>query len=49
MTIKSNRQIAREDNIMGWLIILMIVLFVKATFQASQNSQNQDPPTLETK
>jgi hypothetical protein len=39
----------QEDNIMGWLIILMITLFVGATCKASQNSQSQDPPTMETK
>ncbi len=49
MTIKSNRQIANENNIMGWLIILMMVMFIGATCKASENQQSQDPPTLETK
>ena len=49
MTIKSHRQIAREDNIMGWLIILMMALFVGATCQASQNLKAQETQTLENK
>ena len=39
----------QEDNIMGWLIILMITLFVGATCQASQNVQAQETQTQETK
>ena len=42
MNIKTREQIAREDNIMGWLIILMIALFVGATCQASQNLEAQE-------
>ena len=42
MNIKTREQIAREDNIMGWLIILMIALFVGATCQASQNLKAQE-------
>ena len=49
MTIKSNRQIAKEDNIMGWLIVLMIALFVGATCQASQNQTTQETQTSEIK
>ena len=30
----------QEENIMGWLIILMIALFVGATCQASQNQES---------
>ena len=37
----------QEDNIMGWLIILRIALFIGATCQASQNLKAQE--TLETK
>ena len=32
----------KEENIMGWLIILMIVLFVGATCQASQNAKARE-------
>ena len=32
----------QEDNIMGWLIILMIALFIGATCQASQNLKAQE-------
>ena len=39
----------QEDNIMGWLIILMIALFVGATCQASQNQTTQETTTSETK
>ena len=39
----------QEDNIMGWLIILMIVLFVGATCRASQNQATQETQTSETK
>jgi len=49
MTIKSNRQIAQEDNIMGWLIILMMVMFVTATCQASKNQATQETQATETK
>ena len=49
MTIKSNRQIAQEDNVMGWLIILMMVMFVTATCQASQNQATQETQATETK
>ena len=42
MTIKTREQIAREDNIMGWLIILMIALFVGATCKASQNIESSE-------
>ena len=38
----------QEDNIMGWLIILMIVLFVGATCGASQNQTTQETQTSET-
>jgi hypothetical protein len=48
MTIKTNAQIAREDNIMGWYIILMIVLFIGATCKASQNVESSET-TQETK
>ena len=49
MKIKTREQIAREDNIMGWLIILMIVLFVGTTCRASQNQTIQETQTSETK
>ena len=39
----------QEDNIMGWLIIMMIVLFVGATCQASQNLKDLETQTSETK
>ena len=39
----------QEDNIMGWLIILMIALFVGATCQASQNQKAQETQTSENK
>ncbi len=48
-TVKTNAQLAREDNIMGWLIILMMVMFIGATCKASENQQSQNPETLETK
>ncbi len=49
MNIKTNQEIARENNIMGWIIILMIALFIGATYQASQNLKAQNPETLEIK
>ena len=48
MTIKTREQIAREDNIMGWILILTIVLFIGATCKASQNIATQSQ-TSETK
>ena len=42
MSIKTREQIAREDNIMGWYIILMIVLFVGAICKASQNIESSE-------
>ena len=32
----------QEDNLMGWLIIMMIALFVGATCKASQNIKHQE-------
>jgi|9_EtaG_2_1085328.scaffolds.fasta_scaffold03538_2 hypothetical protein len=49
MTIKSNRQIAQEDNIMGWIIILMMVMFIGATCKASENQATQETQATETK
>ena len=49
MTIKTNAQIAREDNIMGWILILTIVLFIGATCKASQNINQQETQTQESK
>ena len=31
----------QEDNIMGWIIILMVVMFVSATCQAKENLKTQ--------
>jgi hypothetical protein len=39
----------QEDNIMGWLIIMMIVLFVGATCQASKNLKAQESQAQEGK
>ena len=39
----------QEDNIMGWLIIMMIVLFVGATCQASKNLKAKETQTQESK
>lgn len=49
MNIKTREQIAKEDNIMGWILILTIVLFVGATCQASKNQKAQETQTSETK
>ena len=49
MAIKTNRQIAQEDNIMGWLIILMMVTFVTATCKASETQKTETTPTMEIK
>ena len=37
----------QEDNIMGWIIILTIILFVGSTCQASKNVNNQPPQQQE--
>lgn len=47
MTIKTNAEIAREDNIMGWIIILMIVGFVTATCKASKNADARETQAQE--
>ena len=39
----------QEDDIMGWLIIMMIALFVGATCQASQQLKALETQTSETK
>ena len=49
MTIKSNRQIAQEDNVMGWIIILMMVMFVTTTCKASENQATQETQATEIK
>ena len=48
MKIKTKEQIAREDNIIGWILILTIVLFIGATCKASQNVKIQSATNEET-
>ena len=39
----------QEDSIMGWLIIMMIALFIGATCQAHENLKTHNAQQQETK
>ena len=40
--MKTREQIAREDNIIGWFIILTMALFIGATCKASQDLKESE-------